>query len=104
MDMISKDESKPSTTFMGVSREKIAWWPIIDLRKCDGCSGAYDCLKFCPHRVYKPLESPSRIEVENPYNCVVFCTACSKMCPRDAISFPAKANILKIIKEERANK
>lgn len=95
-------ESGRETTFMGVGREKIPWWPTIDLEKCDGCNGEYDCLKFCPHRVYKPLENPSKIEVENRYNCVVFCQACSKMCPKDAISFPSKGDILKLIKAERA--
>lgn len=101
MDMTSS-KSEPSATFMGVDREKIPWWPTIDLEKCDGCNGEYDCLKFCPHRVYKPLENPSRIAVEKRYNCVVFCQACRKMCPKDAISFPSKGDILKLIKVERA--
>ena len=101
MDMTSS-KSGSGTTFMGVDREKIPWWPTIDLDMCDGCNGEYDCLKFCPHKVYRPLENPSGIEVENKYNCVVFCQACSKMCPKDAISFPAKGDILKIIKAERA--
>lgn len=101
MDMTSS-KSGSGTTFMGVDREKIPWWPTIDLDMCDGCNGEYDCLKFCPHRVYRPLENPFGIEVENKYNCVVFCQACSKMCPKDAISFPAKGDILKLIKAERA--
>ncbi|MFW9967715.1 MAG: ferredoxin family protein [Candidatus Thorarchaeota archaeon] len=101
MDTTSS-ESGPGMSFMGVDREKIPWWPTVDLQHCDGCNGEYDCLKFCPHRVYKPLENPSRISVENPFNCVVFCQACRKMCPKDAISFPSKGDILKLIKEERA--
>jgi len=101
MDMTST-EPGAETTFMGVKREKIPWWPSIDLEKCDGCNGEYDCLKFCPHKVYTPLENPQRIAVENRYNCVVFCQACSKMCPKDAISFPSKGDILKLIKAERA--
>ena len=101
MDTMSS-ESRPGTTFMGVPREKIPWWPTIDIEKCDGCSGEYDCLKFCPHRVFRVLSSPAKIEVENRYNCVVFCQACKKMCPKNAISFPQKSEILKIIKEARA--
>ena len=97
------NESDASTTFMGVDRKRIPWWPSIDLDSCDGCSGKYDCLKFCPHRVYKPLTNPSRIEVENPYNCVVFCQACKKMCPKNAISFPQKSEVLKIIKAVRGS-
>lgn len=98
--MSNGDEQR--STFMGVDRRKIPWWPRIDTDKCDGCSGEYDCLKFCPHRVYRPLKNPARIEVENPYNCVVFCKACQKMCPQDAISFPEKSEILKLIKSIRA--
>ncbi|UCE08975.1 MAG: ferredoxin family protein [Candidatus Thorarchaeota archaeon] len=101
MDITSSNPS-PDLTFMGVDREKIPWWPTIDLQDCDGCSGDYDCLKFCPHGVYKPLENSSRIAVENPYNCVVFCQACKKMCPKNAISFPSKRAILDLIKNERA--
>jgi len=96
------NESGDGSTFMGVARQKIPWWPSIDNERCDGCSGEYDCLKFCPHQVYKPLTNPAKISVENRYNCVVFCQACKKMCPKDAISFPQKAEMLKIIKEERA--
>lgn len=95
-------EEKHTTTFMGVDRTRIPWWPLIDTDKCDGCSGEFDCLKFCPHRVYKAVEDPPHIEVENPYNCVVFCKACKKMCPQDAISFPEKSEILKTIKSIRA--
>lgn len=101
MDTISS-ESGPETTFMGVDRLKIPWWPSIIAEKCDGCNGEYDCLKFCPHRVFKPTEDSTGISVENRYNCVVFCRACSRLCPKDAILFPLKAEILKIIKQERA--
>ncbi len=92
------NESESGTTFMGVPREKIPWWPHIDLNLCDGCGGEFDCLKFCPHGVYRPSADRSHIEVESPYNCVVFCQACKKMCPKNAISFPQKSEILKIIK------
>jgi NAD-dependent dihydropyrimidine dehydrogenase PreA subunit len=94
-------DTEVGVTFMGVDRKKIPWWPKIDGQLCDGCSGGYDCLKFCPHRVYRSVTDPVRIEVENPYNCVVFCQACKKMCPRDAISFPEKSEVLKIIKTVR---
>ncbi|NWF95926.1 MAG: ferredoxin family protein [Candidatus Thorarchaeota archaeon] len=97
----TQSDSGPEPTFMGVPREKIPWWPRIDQDKCDGCAGEYDCFKFCPHRVYRKRTDPPKIEVENRYNCVVFCQACRKMCPRDAISFPDKAEILQVIKAAR---
>jgi len=90
------------STFMGVAREKIPWWPTVDTSKCDGCAGEFDCLKFCPHQVYKPSTDSQSIEVENKFNCVVFCRACQKMCPKDALAFPNKSDILKIIKEARS--
>ena len=90
------------STFMSVTREKIPWWPEVDIDKCDGCAGEFDCLKFCPHKVYKIVDGTPLIEVENKYNCVVFCRACQKMCPKEALSFPDKSNILKIIKEARS--
>ena len=90
------------STFMSVAREKIPWWPEVDTSKCDGCAGEFDCLKFCPHQVYKPSADSKFIEVENKFNCVVFCRACQKMCPKDALSFPDKSEILKIIKESRS--
>jgi len=90
------------STFMGVAREKIPWWPNVDINKCDGCSGEFDCLKFCPHQVYKPSADQKLIEVENKFNCVVFCRACQKMCTKDALSFPNKSDILKTIKEARS--
>ncbi len=97
---MTSDESS-ERTFMGVDRTKIPWWPRIDYEKCDGCGGAYDCMDFCPHRVYAARDDPPRVEVENPYNCVVFCKACKKMCPHDAISFPDKSAVLKTIKAAR---
>ncbi len=90
------------STFMSVTREKIPWWPEVDIDKCDACAGEYDCLKFCPHKVYKIVDGTPLIEVENKYNCVVFCRACQKMCPKDALTFPDKSDILKIIKEARS--
>lgn len=96
------NEGGIGSTFMGVAREKIPWWPVVDVDKCDGCAGGFDCLKFCPHQVYISLDNPPKIEVENQYNCVVFCKACQKMCPKDALSFPNKSDILKIIKEARS--
>jgi len=97
------NEGGIGSTFMSVSREKIPWWPEVNADKCDGCAGEFDCLKFCPHKVYRIVEgSPPRIEVENKFNCVVFCRACQKMCTKDALSFPEKSDILKIIKEVRS--
>lgn len=86
------------TTFMGVPREKIPWYPTINYDKCNFCM---ECDKFCPHQVYEHREGDRKLVVANPNNCVVFCRACGKACGPEAISFPAKTEILKLIKNLR---
>ena len=86
-------------TFMGVPRERIPWAPTIDYTKCDLCM---ECDKFCPHGVFQRREGEERkLVVANPNNCVVFCRACAKTCGPDALSFPNKAEITKLIKQLR---
>lgn len=92
-------------TFMGVSRNKIDWYPTIDYDLCNDCM---ECVKFCPHHVYEVDETAEhKITVKNQDNCVVFCRACGKACGLDAIKFQDKsettAHIKAIRKEESGN-
>ncbi|NHJ83810.1 MAG: ferredoxin family protein [Asgard group archaeon] len=90
-----------SATFMGVPRKIIPWWPTIDYDKCNYCM---DCDTFCPHKVFEKRENEEKqLIITNPYNCVVFCRACAKICTPDALSFPDKKEITSIIKDYRAN-
>ena len=50
------------TTFMGVPREKIPWFPTIDYEKCTSCM---ECDTFCPHRVFERRENCTRLVVAN---------------------------------------
>ncbi|MCL2337193.1 MAG: 4Fe-4S binding protein [Firmicutes bacterium] len=87
------------TTFMGVPRDKIAWYPLIDYDKCNYCM---ECVKFCPHNVFEVDENAARkLNVANQNNCVVFCRACSKTCGLDALTFQDKNETIKHIKEIR---
>ena len=88
----------PETTFMGVPRDKIPWFPTINYDACDFCM---ECDAFCPHRVFERREEEPRLVVANPTNCVVFCRACAKTCGPDAITFPEKSAILALIKQIR---
>lgn len=88
----------PDDTFMGVKREKIPWYPVIDYDKCDFCM---ECDKFCPHRVFEHRDGPRKLVVANPNHCVVFCRACAKTCGPDALSFPVKTEIVALIKKIR---
>lgn len=86
------------STFMGVSRVKIPWAPVIDYEKCTFC---LDCDKFCPHKVYEVNLEERRLVVAHPEHCVVFCRACSKTCGPDALSFPNKTEVTELIKRLR---
>ena len=86
------------TTFMGVPRDQISWFPTIDYDKCTFCM---ECDTFCPHHVFERREGGRKLVVANPTNCVVFCRACSKTCGPDALSFPSKPEIIARIKQIR---
>jgi len=88
-------------TYMGVLRKEIPWSPTIDYAKCDLCGDNPQCLKFCPHDVYGTESEPKKLVVKNPANCVVFCRSCLKVCAQDALSFPSKPDVLKVIKTKR---
>jgi NAD-dependent dihydropyrimidine dehydrogenase PreA subunit len=78
-------------TNASMSREKIPWFPTIDP---DLCIGDKDCINFCKNNVLAFDEDTFKAIVVNPYNCVVGCDACSKICPQEAIKFPEKEEFL----------
>ncbi len=87
------------TTFMGVPRDQIPWFPTMDYDRCTFCM---ECDAFCPHQVFERRDGEARrLVVANPNNCVVFCRACAKTCGPDAISFPDKPAIIALIKQLR---
>ena len=99
-------------TYAGVPRNKIPWYPIIDYEKCaygkcDICadeSSGPKCLEFCAHKVFAVAEEQKvkKLIVKNPYNCVVFCTSCQKICPiPDALTFPDKKEVTATIQKLR---
>lgn len=69
----------------GIPREEIPWFPTIDEETCIGCRL---CVEFCPNKVLEFDEAARKARVTYPFNCVVECKACAKICPVDAISFP----------------
>ncbi len=81
-----------------IPREKIPWYPTVHVEKCTGCGA---CVEFCPHGVYR---HSSKVEVVNPFNCVVGCSGCVSQCPEGAISFPRLLDLretLKSLREQR---
>lgn len=69
----------------GIPREEIDWYPAIDPEKCIGCK---TCVDFCKNDVLEFDEAVQKTRVNNPYNCVVECRTCARLCPTEAISFP----------------
>ncbi len=83
-----------------VPREKIPWFPVIDY---DACIHDQECVNFCKNNVFGWNEALAVPEVARPYNCVVGCDACAKICPAEAIRFPPmeefKVTLRKLIAE-----
>lgn len=76
----------------GTPREKIPWYPSVDLEKCVGCK---ECFNFCRQKVYSWNQKKNKTCVAEPFRCVVGCSNCVGICPSEAISFPP----LTILKE-----
>jgi NAD-dependent dihydropyrimidine dehydrogenase PreA subunit len=79
---------------MGIPRERLPWRPNVDPEKCIGCG---ECLETCPNGVYVLNEELARVEVVEPDNCVVLCDKCAGFCPQDAISFPDREDMERLI-------
>ena len=80
--------------YMGIPREQIPWYPTIDEEKCTNCG---ECMEFCDNDVFRQGETT--MTVANPYNCVVGCASCQKICPSDAIGFPSKNELVSWLRE-----
>lgn len=84
---------------VAVPREKIPWFPTIDP---DLCIGDQDCVDFCKNNVLAFDEATFKVIVVNPYNCVVGCDSCARICPQEAIHFPSQANLRNTLRKLRS--
>jgi NAD-dependent dihydropyrimidine dehydrogenase PreA subunit len=82
--------------YLGIPREKIPWYPTINPQLCTSCG---TCLSFCANEVFAPGESCP--EVVNPMNCVVGCSACTRVCPAEAITFPGQKELVTLLQKLR---
>ena len=84
---------------LDIPRDKIPWFPTIDYDECVGCM---ECYNFCRNNVFTWDEAKNRPIVKNPYNCVLGCSACTQLCPAEAISFISSEELRKIIRKLRS--
>jgi len=82
-----------------ITREKIPWYPIIDY---DKCTGDMECYNFCKNDVFIWDKAEDRPIVKNPYNCVLGCSTCAKLCPAEAISFMTIEELRETMRKLRA--
>lgn len=80
----------------GIPREQIPWYPTIDAEMCGGCR---TCVDFCKNDVLQFDEEQLKARVRNPYNCVVECSTCGRLCPAGAIGFPDEKAFAELIKQ-----
>ncbi len=80
-------------TWQGKPREQVPWYPSIYPDRCDGCG---DCLTFCAYDVYDWDEASHRAIVVDPFNCLVGCDACARVCKRGAICFPPREMLARL--------
>jgi NAD-dependent dihydropyrimidine dehydrogenase PreA subunit len=83
----------------GIPREEIPWFPTIDAETCIGCR---ECISICKNGVLAFDETTQKSTVMNPYNCVVECRTCARLCPAEAIIFPSAMEFNTLIKEKLA--
>lgn len=80
----------------GIPREEVPWFPAIDAERCTGCQ---TCTAFCQNDVLEFDEKTVKVRVARPFNCVVECSTCARLCPSGAISFPGAAEFMAFVRE-----
>ena len=97
-------QARNQRTYAGIPRERIAWYPTIDAERCHPDQCQLNCIAWCQKGVYARDEG-GRVVVAQPFACTVGDISCSFQCPLDAIGFPSKRDLrrmLKALREEHA--
>ena len=86
--------------YVGIPRERIAWFPSIDPERCQPDRCQLNCVSWCERRVYA-RQDDGTMAVARPYECAVGDISCSFQCPFDAIRFPSKRELRAMLQEAR---
>jgi NAD-dependent dihydropyrimidine dehydrogenase PreA subunit len=89
------------STYTGLPRAEIDWFPIIDQEKCKPEECNFHCIKLCSFGVFSH-NGNGVVEVSKPYECNVGDEACKFQCPLDAISFPTREKLKEMLRKVRA--
>ena len=73
--------------WQGYPREQIPWFPTVSLDLCTACG---KCIEVCPKDVFEALED-GKVEVVEPFLCIVGCCMCKGACDPHAILMPERS-------------
>ena len=82
----SKPQPVNYGTWRGHPREHMPWFPTVAADLCNGCGL---CLKLCTYGVLAPTPD-GKVEVVEPFKCLVGCSSCATICKPKAITFPPR--------------
>jgi NAD-dependent dihydropyrimidine dehydrogenase PreA subunit len=71
----------------GFPREHIPWFPVVSAELCNGCG---KCIEVCPKEVFETKED-GKVEVVEPFLCIVGCCFCKSACDPKAILMPNRS-------------
>lgn len=73
--------------WQSIPRERVPWFPVVSAELCNGCM---KCIEVCPKEVFQPTED-GKVEVVEPFLCIVGCCFCKSACDPKAILMPEKS-------------
>jgi NAD-dependent dihydropyrimidine dehydrogenase PreA subunit len=71
----------------GFPRERVPWFPVVSADLCNGC---LKCIEVCPKEVFEVIED-GKVDVVEPFLCIVGCCFCKSACEPGAILMPDKS-------------
>jgi NAD-dependent dihydropyrimidine dehydrogenase PreA subunit len=86
--------------YAGIPREHIPWYPTIDTALCQPARCERECISWCQEQVYARQEDGT-VVVARPYACNVGDVSCSFQCPFEAIRFPGRRELRRMLRAAR---